>query len=157
MLFSMLRTVGGSVMFAIPKPILDGLGLSANTHVGLSVSGGRLIVEPHPRPRYTLSELVLVPHELNVAANRREIDLEVPRQNLVGWPFPRSRRLVDRLHPPHQRPRAGLPHRRHPRSPASLAVATVVPVAPINQAPRRNRLPANHLHRRSPLLSLCTD
>lgn len=58
MLLSMLRTVGGSVMFAIPKPILEGLGLSANTQVGLSVSGGRLIVEPHPRPRYTLAELI---------------------------------------------------------------------------------------------------
>jgi antitoxin component of MazEF toxin-antitoxin module len=120
-MFIMLRTVGGSVMFAIPKPILDGLGLSANTQVGLSVWRGRLIVEPHPRPRYTLSELVLVPHELKVAVNRPGIDLEVPPQRLVGWPFPRSQRLVDRLHPPHQRPRAGMPH-RHPRSPASLAV-----------------------------------
>ena len=33
----------------------------------------------------------------------------------------------------------------------------VVPVAPISQAPRRNRLPANNLHRGSPLLLLCTD
>jgi antitoxin ChpS len=58
MLLTTLRTVGGSVMFAIPKPILEGLGLSANTQVGLSVSEGRLIVEPHPRPRYTLAELM---------------------------------------------------------------------------------------------------
>lgn len=58
MLLTTLRTVGGSVMFAIPKPILEGLGLSPNTQVGLSVSGGRLIVDPHPRPRYTLSELM---------------------------------------------------------------------------------------------------
>jgi antitoxin ChpS len=53
-----LRAVGGSVMFAIPKPILEGLGLQPNTQVGLSVSDGRLIVEPHPRPRYTLAELM---------------------------------------------------------------------------------------------------
>ena len=58
MLLTTLRTVGGSVMFAIPRPILEGLGLSSNTQVGLSVSGGRLIVEPHPRPRYKLSELI---------------------------------------------------------------------------------------------------
>jgi antitoxin ChpS len=58
MLLTTLRTVGGSVMFAIPKPILEGLGLSANAQVGLSVSEGRLIVEPHPRPRYTLGELI---------------------------------------------------------------------------------------------------
>ena len=58
MLLTTLRSVGGSIMFAIPKPILEGLGLSANTRVGLSVSGGRLIVEPHPQPRYTLAELM---------------------------------------------------------------------------------------------------
>ena len=53
-----LRTVGGSVMFAIPKAILESLDLLPNTQVGLSVSDGRLIVEPHPRKRYTLAELM---------------------------------------------------------------------------------------------------
>jgi antitoxin ChpS len=53
-----LRTVGGSVMFAIPRAILESLDLAADTQVGLSVSAGRLIVDPHPRPRYTLAELV---------------------------------------------------------------------------------------------------
>ncbi len=41
-----LRTVGGSVMFAIPKAILENLNLAPNRQVGLSVSEGRLIVEP---------------------------------------------------------------------------------------------------------------
>jgi antitoxin ChpS len=58
MLLTTLRTVGGSVMFAIPKPILEGLGLSPNSQVGLSMSDGRLIVDPHPRPRYTLAGLI---------------------------------------------------------------------------------------------------
>jgi antitoxin ChpS len=58
MLLTTLRSVGGSVMFAIPKSILEGLGLSPNTQVGLSVSEGRLIVEPHPGPRYILAELI---------------------------------------------------------------------------------------------------
>ena len=53
-----LRTVGGSVMFAIPKAILESLDLLPNTRVGLSVAEGRLIVEPHPRARYTLAELI---------------------------------------------------------------------------------------------------
>jgi len=53
-----LRTVGGSVMFAIPKAILESLDLLPNRQVGLSVSEGRLIIEPHPRPRYTLAELL---------------------------------------------------------------------------------------------------
>ncbi|WP_422927528.1 antitoxin [Singulisphaera sp. PoT] len=55
---STLRSVGGSVMFAIPKSLLEGLGLAANSRVGLSVSEGRLIVEPNPRLRHTLAELI---------------------------------------------------------------------------------------------------
>ena len=58
MLTSTLRNVGGSVMVAIPKPLLESLGLSANRKVGLSVGDGRLIIEPNPKPRYTLAELI---------------------------------------------------------------------------------------------------
>lgn len=53
-----LRTVGGSVMFAIPRVILESLHLIPDRQVGLSVADGRLIVDPHPRRRYTLAELV---------------------------------------------------------------------------------------------------
>jgi len=53
-----LRTVGGSVMMAIPKAILEALGLAANEKVGLSLADGRLVIEPHARPRYSLAELV---------------------------------------------------------------------------------------------------
>lgn len=53
-----LRTVGGSVMFAIPKPMLEGLGLHANQQVDVSISEGRMIVEPKVRPRYSLAELL---------------------------------------------------------------------------------------------------
>ena len=53
-----LKAVGGSVMFAIPKAILEGLGLHADQKVGLSISDGRIIVEPKPKPRYTLAELM---------------------------------------------------------------------------------------------------
>ncbi len=53
-----LRAVGGSVMFAIPKPMLEGLDLHANQQVGVSISEGRIIVEPKVKPRFTLSELM---------------------------------------------------------------------------------------------------
>jgi antitoxin ChpS len=53
-----LRTVGGSVMFAIPKAIMEGLGLAPDDQVGLSVAEGRMIVDPHPRRRYRLAELL---------------------------------------------------------------------------------------------------
>lgn len=53
-----LRAVGGSVMFAIPKPMLEGLNLRADQQVGVSISDGRIIVEPKVKPRYTLNELM---------------------------------------------------------------------------------------------------
>jgi antitoxin ChpS len=53
-----LRKVGGSVMLAVPPAILDLLHLRAGATVGVSVDGGRLVVEPQPRPRYSLAELL---------------------------------------------------------------------------------------------------
>jgi antitoxin ChpS len=41
-----LRKVGGSVMLAIPKPMLDALDLSPEASVGLSIKGGKLVVDP---------------------------------------------------------------------------------------------------------------
>ncbi|MCV3765889.1 AbrB/MazE/SpoVT family DNA-binding domain-containing protein [Rhizobium sp. TRM95796] len=55
---STLRTVGGSVMMAIPKPLLEMLGLAPNAKLDLSVEDGRLVAIPRPRPRYSLDELV---------------------------------------------------------------------------------------------------
>lgn len=53
-----LRKVGGSIMLAVPPAILDLLHLHAGTTVGVAVDAGRLIVQPHPRPRYTLAALL---------------------------------------------------------------------------------------------------
>ena len=53
-----LRKVGGSIMLAVPPAILDLLHLQAGTTVGLSVDGGRLVIEPAPRPRFSLTELL---------------------------------------------------------------------------------------------------
>lgn len=53
-----LRRVGGSVMLAVPPSLLDLLHLRAGATVGISVDGGRLVVEPNPRPRYSLAELL---------------------------------------------------------------------------------------------------
>lgn len=55
---STLRTVGGSVMMAIPKPLLETLGLGPNAKLDLTVEDGRLVAVPRPRPRYSLDELV---------------------------------------------------------------------------------------------------
>ena len=53
-----LRKVGGSIMLAVPRPILDLLRLEAGSTVGLSVEEGRLVVKPASKPRYTLDELL---------------------------------------------------------------------------------------------------
>ena len=53
-----LRKVGGSIMLAVPPAILDLLHLHAGSTVGLAVDHGRLVVEPTPRHRYTLDELL---------------------------------------------------------------------------------------------------
>ncbi|MBU2753797.1 antitoxin [Acidithiobacillus sp. CV18-2] len=53
-----LRKVGGSVMLAVPPAFLDQLHLQVGATVGLVVDHGCLVVNPHPRPRYTLAELL---------------------------------------------------------------------------------------------------
>ena len=53
-----LRKVGGSVMLAVPPAFLDQLHLHAGVTVGLAVDQGCLVVNPNPRPRYTLDELL---------------------------------------------------------------------------------------------------
>jgi antitoxin ChpS len=53
-----LRKVGGSVMLAVPRAILDLLQLEVGATVGLAVDGDRLVVQPQARHRYTLDELL---------------------------------------------------------------------------------------------------
>jgi antitoxin ChpS len=53
-----LRKVGGSVMLSVPPALLEVLDLRAGAAVGLAVDGGRLVIDPSPRPRYTLEELL---------------------------------------------------------------------------------------------------
>lgn len=55
---STLRTVGGSVMMAIPKLLLDILGVTTNAKLDLSVEDGKLVAVPRKRPKYTLDELL---------------------------------------------------------------------------------------------------
>ncbi len=53
-----LRTVGGSVMVAIPKPLLELVRLESGAQVELDVQDDRLIVSPRRPKRYTLAELL---------------------------------------------------------------------------------------------------
>lgn len=53
-----LRKVGGSVMLSVPPALLEVLDLRAGAALGLAVESGRLVIDPSPRPRYTLEELL---------------------------------------------------------------------------------------------------
>lgn len=53
-----LRSVGGSVVLAIPKRILELVHLQAGSRVDIDVQQGQLIVSPQRKKRYTLSELM---------------------------------------------------------------------------------------------------
>ena len=71
-----LRKVGGSVMLAVPPALLERLRLSAGSKVSVAVDDGRLVVQPNPRPRYTLAELLKASDygEPEAAADREWID-----------------------------------------------------------------------------------
>ena len=68
-----LRKVGGSVMLSVPPALLDVLQLQPGARVGLAVQGGRLVVEPQRKRRYTLDELLA---KCNPKARRSKEDRE---------------------------------------------------------------------------------
>jgi len=53
-----LRKVGGSVMMALPPTLLDVLQLKVGATVGIAVADGRLVIDPQPKPQYTLEALL---------------------------------------------------------------------------------------------------
>ena len=53
-----LRAVGGSVVLAIPKRLLELVHLQAGSQVGIDVQDGRLIVVPQKKKRYKLADLL---------------------------------------------------------------------------------------------------
>lgn len=55
---AVLRKVGGSVMVAIPPALLDVANLAAGSEVAVSVEGGKLVIAPRQKPKYTLQELL---------------------------------------------------------------------------------------------------
>ena len=58
MLTTNLRKVGGSIMLTVPPALLNLLDLQAGDTVGIGVDSGRLVIEPVPRPHYTLADLL---------------------------------------------------------------------------------------------------
>ena len=76
-----LRKVGGSVMLAVPPALLEILHLQPGAKVGIAVESGRLVVEPRPRRRYTLNELLA---QCNPKARRAKQEQEWLDSTPVG-------------------------------------------------------------------------
>lgn len=55
---STLRAAGGSIALTIPQPLARLLSLHAGEAVTLEADGGRLVVAPQRRKRYTVADLV---------------------------------------------------------------------------------------------------
>jgi len=68
-------------MLAVPPALLDLLRLRPGAKVGIAIESGRLVVDPQPRPRYTLSELLA---ECDPKARRTKEDREWLDANPVG-------------------------------------------------------------------------
>lgn len=66
MTIATLRALGGSVVMAVPKQILNLMRLDVGSVVELSLENGKLIVEPKHKPRYALSELLAQCNEENM-------------------------------------------------------------------------------------------
>ena len=76
-----LRKVGGSVMLAVPPALLDILRLQPGAKVGIAIESGRLVVEPKPRRRFTLDELLA---KCNPRARRTKEEKEWIESRRVG-------------------------------------------------------------------------
>ncbi len=82
-----LRKVGGSVMLAVPPALLNALQLQPGAKVGIAVQSGRLVVEPRPRPHYTLNELLA---QCNPRARRSKPGSKQEREWLNSKPVGRE-------------------------------------------------------------------
>jgi antitoxin MazE len=57
---------GNSLAIRIPKPFALEIGLEPNSVVEVSVSAGRLLLEPVVEPEYTLEQLLAQVNEANL-------------------------------------------------------------------------------------------
>jgi antitoxin ChpS len=82
-----LRKVGGSVMLAVPPALLNILQLQPGAQVGIAVESGRIIVEPHSRPRYSLDDLLA---QCNPKARSPKRSPKQEREWIAGKPVGRE-------------------------------------------------------------------
>jgi antitoxin ChpS len=76
-----LRKVGGSIMLVVPPAFLEQLDMQVGTAVGVAVADGRLVVNPKPRPHYTLKKLLAMS---DYTHSRAKEDREWANNRAVG-------------------------------------------------------------------------
>ena len=72
MLIATLRKWGGSVALPIPPAILSSLGLHSGAEVSLSISDGRLVIEP--AHKYSFEELLAQHKALGLETDREWLE-----------------------------------------------------------------------------------
>lgn len=53
-----LRKVGGSIMFTVPRSLLESLELNENSSLSVSVVNGAIVAQPQKRKQYLLADLM---------------------------------------------------------------------------------------------------
>jgi len=69
-----LRALGGSVVMAVPKQILNLMHLETGSLAELHLENGKPIVEPKLKPRYTLSDLLAQCSEENMLLTDEDLE-----------------------------------------------------------------------------------
>ena len=80
------RTVGGSVMVAIPPHMLEALSIGPNMSVGISLAGNKLILEPEAKKKRLGLEarLAMCDFTIPMSAEEREwLDLPSVGREIV--------------------------------------------------------------------------
>jgi antitoxin ChpS len=65
-------------MLVVPPAFLEQLHLQVGATVGIAVSDGRLVVDPKPRPHYTLAELLSASDYSSSQSNEDREWVDVP-------------------------------------------------------------------------------
>ena len=82
-----LHAVGGSVVMALPKRLLELVHLQAGSKVEIGVEQGRLKITPQKKPRYKLADL-MAQCDPRVPLNDEELEwMNIPTVGLgkEGW------------------------------------------------------------------------
>lgn len=82
-----LRTVGGSVVMALPKRLLELVHLQAGSKVNIGVEQGRITITPQKKSHYKLADLMAHcdPNVPLTAQEREWMDLPSVGIEKEGW------------------------------------------------------------------------